>query len=45
MTSEFTEVLFGLMEIVWMMAVAVILFITIPVWILPYTLYKIWRNA
>ena len=43
MTSRFTQDLFGLMEIIWLYVIAVLLIITIPVWVVPYTVYKCWK--
>ena len=44
MTSTFTEDFFGLMEIVWLFVLVCFLLVTIPVWLLPYTIYKIWKQ-
>ena len=34
----------GLAEIVWLMFIAACLLITAPVWLVPYTLFKIWKS-
>jgi hypothetical protein len=44
MTSTFTEDLLGMLEIVWLLVLAVFLILTIPVWVLPYTAYRIWKQ-
>ena len=44
MISNITEALLGLMDIVWLMVIAVLLMLTIPIWVIPYTAYKLWRG-
>ena len=39
----FTQDLFGLMEIIWLYVIALLLIVTIPVWVVPYTGYKCWK--
>lgn len=41
MKAHISEDVVGLMNIVWLFVLASILIITIPVWVLPYTAYKI----
>ncbi len=44
MNSSFFEAVSGLAEIMWLMAIALFLIITAPVWLLPYTAFKVWKN-
>jgi len=44
MISTFKEDFFGLMEIAWLFVLMCFLLATIPVWLLPYTTYKIWKQ-
>ena len=42
MNAGFFEAVFGLMETIWLMVVAGVMLFTTPIWIVPYTAYKIW---
>lgn len=44
MNANFFEALFGLMEMAWLMVMAVIVLLTLPVWLLPYTAFKVWKS-
>ena len=44
MNEPFFEAVTGLAEIVWLMFVCLLLLITAPVWLLPYTVFKVWQN-
>jgi len=44
MTSTLVEAVVGLAEIAWLMAIAALVFVTLPVWFVPYTLYKLWKR-
>jgi hypothetical protein len=43
MNSTFFEAVSGLMEIAWLLLIAALVFVTFPVWFVPYTVYKVWR--
>jgi len=44
MMGTFTEAVTGLAEIAWLMAIAGLVFVTLPLWFLPYTLFKLWKR-
>lgn len=44
MNSEVMEAVSGLAEIMWLMFIALCLLISAPVWLLPYTIFKVWKK-
>lgn len=40
MNAHFTEALFGITEIIWLMFIALLVLLTLPFWVIPYTGYK-----
>jgi hypothetical protein len=44
MNEPFFEAVAGLANIVWLMVITLCLFVTAPVWLLPYTVFKVWQN-
>lgn len=44
MSSEFMEAVFGLAEIMWLIVIAFCLLISAPVWLIPYTVLKVWKK-
>ena len=44
MTATFVEALFGLMEIIWLMVIAGFLLFSAPIWVVPYTIYKVLKQ-
>ena len=44
MISFFTDSVLGLMEIVWLMAITVVLIVTIPIWFIPYTVFALHKK-
>ena len=44
MTEPIAEAALGLMEVIWLMLFTGVLIIATPLWILPYTAHKIWKQ-
>jgi hypothetical protein len=44
MNQHFTEAFFGLMEIAWLMFICLVVFLTLPIWIIPFTAFKCWKS-
>ena len=44
MNANFSEAFFGLMEVAWLGVMAGIVLLTLPVWLLPYTAFKVWKS-
>ncbi len=42
--SHFTEAFFGLMEIVWLMFICLLVILTLPIWVIPFTAFKCWKS-
>lgn len=43
MIESFMEDILGLMSIVWLMAITGMLIITMPIWFIPYTTYRLYK--
>ena len=43
MMGTFTEAVFGFMEIAWLMVIAGFVFLTIPIWLIPFAVFKVWK--
>ena len=43
MMGTVAEAVTGLAEIAWLMVIAALVFVTLPLWFLPYTLFKLWK--
>lgn len=44
MNSSFLEAVTGLAEVIWLGFMCLFLLITAPLWLLPYTVFKVWQN-
>ena len=44
MSEHFTEAFFGLMEIAWLMFICLLLLLTLPIWVIPFTAFKCWKS-
>jgi hypothetical protein len=44
MSEHFTESFFGLMEIAWLMFICLLVILTLPIWVIPFTAFKCWKS-
>jgi hypothetical protein len=44
MKHQFFEAVTGMAEIIWLGFMCLLILITAPVWLLPYTVFKVWQN-
>ena len=42
--SHFIEAFFGLMEIAWLMFICLLVLLTLPIWVIPFTAFKCWKS-
>jgi hypothetical protein len=44
MSGTFTETILWFMEYVWLMVIVSVVLLTLPIWFIPYTVFKVWQN-
>ena len=43
MTDTFIETVLRFMEYAWLMVIAGLVLLTLPIWLIPYTAFKVWK--
>jgi hypothetical protein len=43
MSDTFTETILWFMEYVWLMVIVSLVLLTLPIWFIPYTVFKVWK--
>ena len=43
MSNGLTETVLWFMEFVWLMVMAGLVLLTLPIWFIPYTVFKVWE--
>jgi hypothetical protein len=43
MTDTFIETVLWFMEYAWLMVIASLVLLTLPIWLTPYTVFKVWK--
>ena len=43
MTDTFIETVLWFMEYAWLMVIASLVLLTLPIWFIPYAVFKIWK--
>jgi hypothetical protein len=43
MTDTFIETVLWFMEYAWLMVIASLVLLTLPIWFIPYLMFKIWQ--
>lgn len=44
MTESFLETVFGLMELLWQMVMLFFIALLLPIWFIPFTVFKLWQQ-
>ena len=43
MNDTFTETVLWFMEYAWLMVIVSLVLLTLPIWFIPYTVFKVWK--
>ena len=43
MNDTFTKTVLWFMEYAWLMVIASLVLLTLPIWLIPYAVFKIWQ--
>ena len=43
MRDTFTETVLWFMEYAWLMVIASLVLLTLPIWFIPYAVFKVWK--
>ena len=44
MKDTFTETVLWFMEYAWLMVIASLVLLTLPIWLIPYAVFKVWNT-
>lgn len=43
MSDTFTETVLWFMEYVWLVVIVSLVLLTMPIWFIPYTVFRVWK--